>query len=185
MYDLRKQRTERVALSMSSKQKYLRSWMGGAIAALGLALLIVSAIPLKTALPQAAIQIGGIPFAVEVAATPADRQAGLMGRNVLPVGHGMLFIYPDEADRHFWMKDTPLSLDILFFGADKRLLDAVQAQPCTTPTCEVYSSSRPAAYVVELPAGTVAKMHIQVGGASLNILAMDPLPSESPAILNR
>jgi uncharacterized membrane protein (UPF0127 family) len=54
---------------------------------------------------------------VEIADTAETRARGLMFRETLPDGTGMLFVYPEPVDAVFWMKDTPLALDILFFDA--------------------------------------------------------------------
>ena len=52
--------------------------------------------------------VGGVTVSAEVADDAAERSVGLMGRQSLPKNHGMLFVYPDEAVRSFWMKNTPL-----------------------------------------------------------------------------
>ena len=54
-------------------------------------------------------------YQLELAATPAARRLGLMHRDELGAVDGMLFVWPEEDYRIFWMKDTPLSLDILLF----------------------------------------------------------------------
>ena len=100
-------------------------------------------------------------YQLELAITPEARSKGLMFRTEMPDDAGMLFVWPDEKKRSFWMKNTPLSLDILFFSADKTLLTSHQF---TTPFSEAYlSSGGPAAYVVELKAGQVQKNGLHAG----------------------
>jgi len=57
-------------------------------------------------------------FTVEIAATPSARERGLMGRRSLAEHHGMLFVFPRPARVAFWMKNTPLPLDMIFISAD-------------------------------------------------------------------
>ena len=58
-----------------------------------------------------------IPVTVEIADDAAERAQGLMGRRTLPPGHGMLFVYETPRPASFWMKDTLIPLDMLFFDA--------------------------------------------------------------------
>ena len=98
---------------------------------------------------------------VEVANTPSQRAQGLMKRESLAPFDGMLFVWPDRALRHFWMKDTPLSLDILFFDETGTLF---HHEDRTTPYSErLIPSLMPAKYVLELPAGTRAKWQFEIG----------------------
>ena len=92
-------------------------------------------------------------FSLEIAKTAKARRTGLMWREQLQPKGGMLFIWPVSAPRAFWMKDTPLSLDILFFDAAGQLLNAHRD---TTPfSLQSLPSQGPARYVVELVAGSV------------------------------
>lgn len=95
---------------------------------------------------------------VEIADTPSLRNKGLMFREDLTQGQGMLFIFPDEAIRSFWMKNTPLSLDILFFDADGQFLGA---QYSTTPfSTKSLQSPAPAQYALEVLAGEAKRLGI-------------------------
>lgn len=90
--------------------------------------------PTPATLPTARIAILGpdgraYPLLVEVAATPEDRQRGLMFRRELDENAGMLFIFPEETRTSFWMKDTYLPLTIAFLGADGRILAVVDGKP--------------------------------------------------------
>lgn len=82
----------------------------------------------------------------------------------------MLFIFPTSATRSFWMKNTRIPLDILYFDQDLRLVSVVQnAKPCRTQQCPTYSSSGPARYVLELNAGKAAELAVEPG----DILVLD------------
>lgn len=90
-------------------------------------------------------------YQLELAATAKDRSRGLMFREALPETAGMLFVWPGAKKRSFWMKNTLLSLDILFFSSNKKL---VSLHEHTTPfSLEGLQSGQPARYVVELNAG--------------------------------
>ena len=97
-------------------------------------------------------------FKLELAETPARRTKGLMRRKTLADDGGMLFVWPQSAVRLFWMKDTPLSLDILFFGENGELVYLHEAaKPYSLNTI---SSIEPAKYVVEIKAGTAKRLGI-------------------------
>ena len=91
---------------------------------------------------------------VEIADEPMEWQQGLMRRKKL-VSDGMLFVFPGATVQSFWMKDTLMPLDILFFDADGRFVALHRMDPCTEDPCPVYSSGKPAQYALEVPAGTL------------------------------
>lgn len=64
---------------------------------------------------------GGVRFAVEIADDDAERARGLMFRESLPIGAGMLFVYEKPQKVAFWMKNTLIPLDMIFIGADGRV----------------------------------------------------------------
>ena len=95
-------------------------------------------------------------LSVEIADTPRLRNKGLMFREDLPPNHGMLFVFNNEARRSFWMKNTPLSLDILFFDAAGQFMGGYYA---TTPfSTESLLSPKPAQYALELKAGEAKRL---------------------------
>jgi uncharacterized membrane protein (UPF0127 family) len=100
-------------------------------------------------------------FMVEVAATDAQRAKGLMFRERMALNTGMLFVFDTVGERIFWMKNTPLSLDIIFIDADGRIIRIAEG---TEPFSERYiSSNGPALYVLEVVAGTSRRLGISVG----------------------
>lgn len=100
-------------------------------------------------------------FTVEVAVTAPERSRGLMFREEMAADHGMLFIFETEGDRYFWMKNTPLPLDIIYINAAGKI---VSIAADTTPFSEqTIPSGAPAKYVLELNAGMSAERGIDVG----------------------
>lgn len=103
-------------------------------------------------------------FSVEVATTSKEQALGLMFRDSMADDHGMLFIFPRAATRSFWMRNTRIPLDILYFDENLRLVSvAQQAKPCHTPQCPTYPSAGPARYVLELNAGKAAELGVKAG----------------------
>jgi len=104
---------------------------------------------------------GTHPVDVEVAASDEATTRGLMWRARLDEGKGMLFIFPDEKVRSFWMRNTLIPLDMLFIGADKKIVGIVeQAAP---QTLNARSVGIPSKYVLEVPGGWSAKTGIRSG----------------------
>ncbi|MEM9634356.1 MAG: DUF192 domain-containing protein [Pseudomonadota bacterium] len=100
-------------------------------------------------------------FLVEVAATDIERARGLMFREEMAADHGMLFIFEGEGERFFWMKNTPLPLDIIYVDNAGHIV-SIAAE--TTPFSEaVIPSGKPARFVLEVNAGIAEKLAIKVG----------------------
>ena len=118
---------------------------------------------------EASVTLHGKRFSTEFAVDDASRELGLMNRTQLAADHSMLFIFPDDQPRTFWMKNTLIPLDILYFDKDRKLVSMqVNAQPCKADPCGLYPSTRgdkyvDARYVLELPAGTAGKLGLKLG----------------------
>lgn len=118
------------------------------------------------------VEIGGKHFSVEIADTQQKQALGLMYRDEMPADHGMLFIFPNEAPRSFWMKNCRIPLDIMYFDKDLNMVSAsLDTQPCRVSRCPSYPSIAAAMYVLELNAGTAEKLG--VGPGSRMILDLD------------
>ena len=105
------------------------------------------------------VVLHGQQFSVELATDDASRVHGLMMRTTLAADHGMLFVFPDTEPRGFWMKNTLIPLDILYFDTDRRLVSTqLNVPPCKADPCPTYPSSGPARYVLELSAGTATRI---------------------------
>ena len=104
---------------------------------------------------------GSHPFTVEIVDTPASREHGLMGRRMLPANRGMLFDFVVTEPVYFWMKDTPLPLDMIFIRRD---LTIGRIEHSATPFSErVIPSGGPVRYVLEVPGGTARRLGIAAG----------------------
>jgi uncharacterized membrane protein (UPF0127 family) len=97
----------------------------------------------------------------EVAATDETRQKGLMFRKELSDGEGMLFVFDEEREHTFWMKNTFVPLDMLFIASDKTVAGIVhEARPLDTRSLTIGLPSR---YVLEVPAGFCVRKGIHRG----------------------
>jgi uncharacterized protein len=111
-----------------------------------------------------AVELHGHRFSVEFATDDASREHGLMMRTTLAPDHGMLFVFPYQAPQGFWMKNTLIPLDILYFDTDRRLVSTQSnVPPCKVDPCPIYPSNAPARYVLELSAGTANHIGVRVG----------------------
>lgn len=96
-----------------------------------------------------------------LAATAAHRARGLMFVRAMPADSGMLFYYPQPREMSMWMKNTILSLDILFADSDGLVISI--ARQATPLSLDSIASGGLARYVLELNAGTAAALGIAVG----------------------
>jgi uncharacterized protein len=100
-------------------------------------------------------------FSVELAVTPEEQAKGLMFRRELPDGQGMLFDFQREQPASFWMKNTYISLDIIFIRGDGRIHRIAEN---TVPLSEaLVHSGAPVRAVLEVVAGTSRKLRIAPG----------------------
>ncbi|MBI5299176.1 MAG: DUF192 domain-containing protein [Deltaproteobacteria bacterium] len=102
-----------------------------------------------------------VTFTVEVAKTPEEKSHGLMGRENLADKHGMWFVFDEEVQDPFWMKDTPLALDIIFIDRNNKIVDIIpNAVPNSTDILTPHQKYR---YVLEVKAGTAANLKLNLG----------------------
>jgi uncharacterized protein len=114
----------------------------------------------------------------ELAITPQAQERGLMYREKLGDDEGMLFVFREDAPRTFWMKNTYVSLDIVFLDADMKVRNIFHRVPRSypdTPESEVARVSAPAMYVLELAAGRARKAGLRPGSV---IKKPAPLPGK-------
>lgn len=111
------------------------------------------------------VELAGERFHVEVADDPQERARGLMFRDRLEPGRGMLFIHDREEPQAYWMKNTRIPLDILYFDASRRLVAQQRdVPPCASGNaCPPYPSGAPALYVLELNAGEATRLQLRDG----------------------
>jgi hypothetical protein len=98
---------------------------------------------------------------VELARTVEETTRGLMYREKMAPDHGMLFLFTEEKQQAFWMKNTYIPLDIMFIKADKTVLGTAEnCEPLTTTTRSVPGNSQ---YVLEVVGGFAATHGIAPG----------------------
>jgi len=109
------------------------------------------------------VEVGGERFSIEIADDNMERARGLMFRDELAPGHGMLFIHDREEPQAYWMKNTRIPLDILYFDHSRRLVSQQRdVPPCSAGNaCPSYPSNAPARYVLELNAGEARRLGLQ------------------------
>lgn len=110
------------------------------------------------------VELGGRTFSVEIADTQEKQALGLMFRDSMPADEGMLFIFPNEAPRSFWMRNTRIALDIMYFDKALKMVSiSANTPPCRVSRCPSYPSTGPAMYVLELNAGKAAELGVGPG----------------------
>lgn len=111
------------------------------------------------------VELAGQRYQVEVADNDEERTRGLMFRDEMAADHGMIFIHDSEAPQAYWMKNTRIALDILYFDNGRKLVAQQRdVPPCSAgDRCPPYPSNAPARYVLELNAGQAAKLDLKEG----------------------
>jgi len=147
---------------------FLRALLAAfALLAAGLAAPLAARTPSATSarhpishLPVIPLRAAGHLLRVELAATAAEQEMGLMFRTRMGADEGMLFPMNPPRQAYFWMRNTVLPLDIIFIGADRRVLNVIQAKPYDeTPL----PSAGKAGAVLELNVGRAAQLGIRPG----------------------
>lgn len=100
---------------------------------------------------------------IEVAQTQEKKNQGLMFRESLQENQGMLFIWEDEKERSFWMKNTLIPLDMIFLNRDGIIVNIEEANPCKEDRCPNYLSKYPSKYVLEVNKGWSKENNIKIG----------------------
>jgi len=122
-------------------------------------------------LPVEEVQINGVLFKLELALSPDQRAAGLMGRDRIAADGGMLFVFPDQppypTELGFWMKNCLVPIDLLFLDPDGQVV-AIHEMDLPLPGIPdhellVYQSGVPAQYAIELKGGRAAELGVTVG----------------------
>jgi|SRR3989338_4612398 len=108
------------------------------------------------------LQIGTSTIMVEVVDTKEKRDKGLSGRERLPKGEGMLFVFEEPNFYTFWMPDMRFAIDIIWISSEKRVVDITPGVPPDSYP-QLFSPEEPAQYVLEVPAGVVMKEGWGVG----------------------
>ena len=111
------------------------------------------------------VEIAGQRYAVELADDDAERARGLMFRDAMADDRGMLFIHDTQEPQAYWMKNTRIPLDILYFDNARRLVTQQRnVPPCSGgDRCPAYPSDQPARFVLELNAGEAERLKLRDG----------------------
>jgi uncharacterized membrane protein (UPF0127 family) len=138
-----------------------RAWLLVPLVAV-LAMVVAPSARAATVQPLEIVTKSGVHvFSVEMATTEEEKTTGLMYRKELPDGKGMLFDFSPEQQVSMWMKNTYISLDMIFIRADGRILRiAENTEPLST---RIISSGGLAKGVLEVIAGTAQKYGIRPG----------------------
>jgi uncharacterized membrane protein (UPF0127 family) len=109
---------------------------------------------------------------VEVADTASEQRRGLMGRESLPAGEGVAFVYEEPVESTFWMKDTVIPLSIAFVDEAARVIDVRDMQPCRADPCPSYGADEPFALAIEANLGWFDEHGVEAGDrAELTVMA--------------
>ena len=112
------------------------------------------------------VKNGGIvdyEFTAEIVDDYFSREKGLMFRTNMSNDRGMLFVWNDEQNRSFWMKNTLMPLDMIFIGRGMNVVDINKnMQPCVGEECTTYVS-KPSQYVLEINGGLSDRLNISIG----------------------
>jgi hypothetical protein len=103
-------------------------------------------------------------FEVELAITHEEQMSGLMFKKSLDKDKGVLFVFPEEGEYSFWMKNTSIPLDIIWIDQNGEVVFISEnTQPCQENTCPVISTDKKAKYVLEINAGVSKGISLKVG----------------------
>ncbi len=135
--------------------------------ALWLFVLLVAAVPLSAQLrlPRGrAVFPDGAAVSVDVADTEPVRQRGLMFREQMAAGEGMIFVFPEPGYYPFWMKNTLIPLDMVWLDARGRVVSIARSvPPCKADPCPSYPPDANASYVIELVSGFCRQHNLKIG----------------------
>ncbi len=114
------------------------------------------------------VELRGQTFTVEIADDPKEQARGLMFRDHMPQDRGMLFLFDREEPQAFWMMNTKIPLDILYFDKNWTLVGwSLNTPTCTQSSqftqCPSYPSGKPSQYVLELNGGVAERIGVQLG----------------------
>ena len=114
-----------------------------------------------------------VSFVVEIADTPSKREMGLQYRRELAADRGMIFLFPGESQQSFWMKNTPLALDMIFINRERKIVGIVEQ---TVPfSLDPRSVGAPSQYVLEINGGLAKRHAIKAGDA----VRFDGIPQQN------
>ena len=143
---------------------------------IGLLIALIASVSACQAEPKVTITTKdgrNVSFVVEIADTPSKREMGLQYRRDLAADRGMIFLFPAESQQSFWMKNTPLSLDMIFINRERKIVGIVEQ---TVPfSLDPRSVGAPSQYVLEINGGLAKRHAIKAGDA----VRFDGIPQQN------
>jgi uncharacterized membrane protein (UPF0127 family) len=112
-----------------------------------------------------------VAFNVEIADSPAKRELGLQYRRDLASDHGMIFLFPAQSEQTFWMKNTPIPLDMIFISRELKIVGIVEQ--ATPFSLDPRSVGAPSQYVLEINGGLAKRNGIRRGDS----VSLEGIPS--------
>lgn len=125
----------------------------------------------RTEMPRSELSAGMYRIEVEVAATPQNRQLGLMNRREMAAQHGMVFVFTEDARHCMWMKNTLLPLSVAFLDARGRILNIEDMKPQTEDS---HCASGAARFALEMNQGWFRERGLKAGDS---IRGVERLPA--------
>ncbi|VVB74100.1 putative ACR [uncultured archaeon] len=118
---------------------------------------------LAPALRTTQVTLNDVQITAWVADTQQARTTGLMGMQSIGEKEGMLFVYDRPGKYAFWMKDTIMSLDIIFVSSDMRIISIQRMEPCAQEPCEIYPPPSDIMYAIEVKGGFAERNGLETG----------------------
>ncbi len=114
---------------------------------------------------QVNVEVNGLVLIADIAATDEQKTKGLAVKNSLAENEAMLFVFDNEAQHPFWMKNMKFPIDIIWIGSDKRVVHIEHnLQPCSSELlCPTYKPDTDSLYVLETVAGFAERHGITKG----------------------
>ena len=143
---------------------------------IGLLIALIASVTACQAEPKVTIATKdgrNVSFVVEIADTPSKREMGLQYRRDLAADRGMIFLFPTQSQQSFWMKNTPLPLDMIFINRERKIVGIVEQ---TVPfSLDPRSVTAPSQFVLEINGGLAKRHGIKAGDA----VGFDGIPQPS------
>jgi len=132
--------------------------------------------------PPGCILPDGAAITLELAVTDQERALGLMFRDVVPPETGMLFVFAEDGIWPFWMKDTMVSLDLIWLDAAGKVVEVrANVPPCRLDPCPSYAPTTKGRAVLEMVAGSATRHGIKAGTVlRFSSVPGYPLPPPTP-----
>ncbi len=137
-----------------------RAAVAAALIALGQGSALAQDMPMILPVDPVPLTVDDKSFTIEIADAPDERARGLMFRQTMADDHGMLFIFENTRPVGFWMKNTPMPLDLIFVGEDGKVRAVLPGEPFSTAPI---GPKEPVRFVLEVKRGIAAKAGIDAG----------------------